>query len=166
MTSPITLSHAAESAACHGSGSTPRIRNSGASGPLRVPSQAFTPRRRSPRTRTRRSVSRAAAPSTSARRPAPIHLHLPHPVLRVHESQREERILLARRLDVRHAVLVADHVHRGSEPDQRPLAVDLGKRGAQPDEAARRRGHAERSRAACLVDAILFLVLNSVICPD
>ena len=69
----------------------------------------------------------------------PIHLHLPHPVLRMHETEREQGVLLVPGRDVRNAVRVPDHLHRRGESGQGPLTVDLRQRTPKPDEGAARR---------------------------
>ena len=71
--------------------------------------------RRRPSVRMKRSVSSAPRPSTSDRRPAPMRRFIssyPQPVLRVHEAERELRVVLRGGKDVRHAVGIAQDLHR------------------------------------------------------
>ncbi len=62
---------------------------------------------------------------------APLQLHLPEPVLRVHVAEAEERVQLVRGVDVRNRVGVADDVDRRREPQDGQRAVDLRQRSAQ-----------------------------------
>ena len=59
---------------------------------------------------------------------APVHLHLPHPILGVHEAEREQGVLLAPGHDVRNAVFVPDHLDRRGKPGESEFAVDLRER--------------------------------------
>ena len=47
---------------------------------------------------------------------APVVVHLPQPVSGVHEALGDERVVLARRPAVRHAVPVPDHLDRPVQP--------------------------------------------------
>jgi hypothetical protein len=55
---------------------------------------------------------------------APVHLHLPQAVLRVHEAEREVRITLGAGEDVRDAVAVAQDFDRRLEPRNAQRAFD------------------------------------------
>ena len=66
-----------------------------------------------------------------------VHLHLPQPVLRVDVAEGEEGVVLAPGEDVRDAVPVAHHLHRGGETVRGALAVDRRERPAQPQVPAR-----------------------------
>ena len=101
---------------------------------------------------------------------AAVHLHLPHPILRVHETEREQRIVLAPGQDVRHAVRVPDDLHRRGKPGNHAFAVDFGERPTQPDVGAGRHDgaeHQKRERApgqplqARLHDSCIFRVKDA-----
>ncbi len=63
----------------------------------------------------------------------PAHLHLPEPILGVHEAQRHGSIVLVRGLDQRNAQGVAADRHRCPEPGEPDLARELRQRPvAQP----------------------------------
>ena len=69
---------------------------------------------------------------------APAHFHLPEAVLRVHEAEREARILQAGREDVRNAVAVAQDLDRAAEAGEADLALGL-RQGLPQVEVGRRR---------------------------
>ena len=62
---------------------------------------------------------------------AAVHLHLPEPILCLHESLREEEVVYVLRVDVRYSPPVADDLDRIAKPPQRDAAVDPGERGAR-----------------------------------
>jgi hypothetical protein len=66
---------------------------------------------------------------------APVNLHLPEAVLRMHEAERELRIALRLGEDVRHAEAVAQDLHRRAEAGELDLALPGGQRLAQVKEA-------------------------------
>ena len=55
----------------------------------------------------------------------PIHLHLPEPVLRLHESLGEEQIVDIAGVDVRNAPSVTDHLDAVAQSAERDASVDL-----------------------------------------
>ena len=62
---------------------------------------------------------------------APVHLHLPEPVLGVDEAEREVRVLERGGVDVRDAVAVAQHLDGRAEAGERDLAARHRQRLAQ-----------------------------------
>ncbi len=77
----------------------------------------------------------------------PLELHLPEPVLGVDEAEGEDRILQARRLDMRDRPLIAHDRDRRSQPLDPDLAIELRQRLPQPQIAAARPGRAQRQQS-------------------
>jgi hypothetical protein len=63
-----------------------------------------------------------------ARADAPIHLHLPQPVLGVDEAQGEMRVLERGGVDMRDAVAVAQHLDLSAQAGELDLAFGLRQR--------------------------------------
>ena len=79
---------------------------------------------------------------------AALELHLPQPVLRVHESQAEQRVGHGRRENMRNGVGVTNDVDGRRRPAHRQLAVDVRKRPAHVHVPARAGNRQARTRRA------------------
>jgi hypothetical protein len=77
---------------------------------------------------------------------APVHLHLPQPVLGVHVAEREMRVVERAGEDVRDAESVAQHLGPGLQAPRQKLALRKGKRAQQIQvNPTPRQGHPDNS---------------------